>query len=54
MDLIAARRWFADNIYLIAAPDLAARTNKPGKLLALLRGRLDRLFLHNRTELERR
>ena len=54
MDLIAARWRYIGNICLIAAPDLAARTVEPGKLLALLRGRLRRLFVHDRTELERR
>jgi hypothetical protein len=54
MDLIAARWRYIGNIYLIAAPDLAARTIEPGKLLSLLRGRLGRLFVHNQTELERR
>jgi hypothetical protein len=54
MDLIAARWRYNGYIYLIAAPDLAARTIEPGKLLALLRGRLGRLFVHDRTELERR
>src|SRR5215831_779508 len=54
MDLIAARWRYTGNLCLIAAPDLAARTIEPGKLLALLRGRLGRLFVHDRTELERR
>ena len=54
MDLIAARWRYIGNIYLIAAPDLAARTIEPGKLLSLLRGRLGRLFVHDQTELERR
>ncbi len=54
MDLIAARWRYIGNICLIAAPDLAARTIEPGKLLALLRGRLGRLFVHDKTELERR
>jgi hypothetical protein len=54
MDLIAARWRYAGNLCLIAAPDLAARTIEPGKLLALLRGRLGRLFVHDRTELDRR
>ena len=54
MDLIAARWRYIGNICLIAAPDLAARTIEPGKLLALLRGRLGRLFVHNRSELEHR
>jgi hypothetical protein len=43
MDLIAARWRYNGNIYLIAAPDLAARKIEPGKLLALFRGRLDRI-----------
>jgi hypothetical protein len=54
MDLIATRWRYSGNISLIAAPDLAARTIEPGKLLALLRGRLGRLFVHDRTELEQR
>jgi hypothetical protein len=54
MDLIAARWRYTGNLCLIAAPDLAARTIEPGKLLALLRGRLGRLFVHDRGELDRR
>ena len=54
MDLIAARWRYTGNLCLIAAPDLAARTIEPGKLLALLRGGLGRLFVHDPTELERR
>lgn len=54
MDLIAARWRYIGNIFLIAAPDLASRTIEPGKLLAFLRGRLGRLFVHDRTELGRR
>jgi hypothetical protein len=54
MDLIATRWRYSGSISLIAAPDRAARTIEPGKLLALLRGRLGRLFVHDRTELEQR
>jgi hypothetical protein len=54
MDLIAARWRYIGNIFLIAAPDLASRTIEPGKLLAFLRRRLGRLFVHDRTELARR
>ena len=54
MDLIATRWRYIGSIFLIAAPDLAARTIEPGKLLAFLRGRLGRLFVHDRTELEQR
>lgn len=54
MDLIAARWRYIGNICLIAAPDLAARTIEPGKLLAMLRGRLGRLFVHDPAEFEQR
>jgi hypothetical protein len=54
MDLVAARWRYIGNIFLIAALDLAGQTIEPGKLLAPLRGRLGRLFVHDRTELGRR
>jgi len=54
MDLIAARWRYTGSIFLIAAPDLAARTIEPGKLLTFLRGRLGSLFVHHQTELGRR
>jgi hypothetical protein len=54
MDLIAARWRYVGSIDLIAAPDLAARTIEPGKLLAFVRGRLGRLFVRDQGELARR
>ena len=54
MDLIAARWRYIGSIGLIAAPDVAARTIEPGKLLAFVRGRLRQLFVHDRGELAER
>lgn len=52
--ILSARWRYAGSIQLIAASDLATATIEPGEFLDFLSGRLRRLFIHNRGDLERR
>ncbi|MGI9508751.1 MAG: hypothetical protein ACR2QJ_05310 [Geminicoccaceae bacterium] len=54
LDDLASSWSYQGPIRLIAAPDLASRTIDHGKLLLFLAGRLDRLFLRNRDDLDQR
>lgn len=52
---VLCSRWrYAGSIQLIAAPDLATTTIEPGEFLQFLSGRLRRLFVHDRTDLNQR
>jgi hypothetical protein len=53
-DLVASRWRYVGIIRVIAAPDLASRTIDVSKLLAFVRGRLDRLFVRDETALAQR
>ena len=53
-DLLGARWRYAGSIQFIAAPDLATKSVGPDKFLAFLSGRLPRLFIKSREDLDRR
>jgi hypothetical protein len=53
-DLLSARWRHAGPITLIAAPDLASRSIDPAKLLAFVSGRLQRRFIIEPADLDRR